>query len=425
MRRKNMLLAAARTTLILTLAAAALLAQPPVMRRRPAGSAPAPAKTGSEVPALVTSGVLTSLDAEKLVMQAEDRRVLTYKVTKSTKFTRPADKLAPGDHLIVEAEMQDGGGLHAVLVKFEKAGDPLPATTESGEPADAVDPVVMRDARGGNENRPKLRRGPRDPAQRAPAEQDDPPPAVVREVPPPSRASQPAQPPADPVIDAAREQAVAFVESLPNYIVQQFTTRYQSADAGKNWRAIDVVSAEVVYENRKESYRNVAINGKKTGKGMQDLDGAWSTGEFGTALVDLFSPATNARFTYKREETAARRPARVYDFAVEQEFSHWNISTPGQAVKPAYRGSVWVDKGTKRVLRIETQAVKIPKLFPLDTVESAIDYDVVRLGTGDYLLPVKAENLGCQRGTSQCFRTVIEFRNYKKFSGESSITFEK
>jgi hypothetical protein len=180
-----------------------------------------------------------------------------------------------------------------------------------------------------------------------------------------------------------------------------------------------------VYENRKESYRNVAINGKKTGKGMQDLDGAWSTGEFGTALVDLFSPATNARFTYKREETAARRPARVYDFAVEQEFSHWNISTPGQAVKPAYRGSVWVDKGTKRVLRIETQAVKIPKLFPLDTVESAIDYDVVRLGTGDYLLPVKAENLGCQRGTSQCFRTVIEFRNYKKFSGESSITFEK
>ena len=42
-----------------------------------------------------------------------------------------------------------------------------------------------------------------------------------------------------------------------------------------------------------------------------------------------------------------------------------------------------------------------------------------------YLLPVHAENLSCQRGTSYCSKNTIDFRNYHKYTGESSITFEK
>jgi hypothetical protein len=50
----------------------------------------------------------------------------------------------------------------------------------------------------------------------------------------------------------------------------------------------------------------------------------------------------------------------------------------------------------------------------------------IRLGTaGPYLLPVEAEVLSCQRGTSICSRNKIEFRNYRKFGAESDITFDK
>jgi len=72
------------------------------------------------------------------------------------------------------------------------------------------------------------------------------------------------------------------------------------------------------------------------------------------------------------------------------------------------------------------QARNVPTEFPMDTVESAADYEYVRIGgTQQFLLPVHSETLSCQRGTNLCSRNVIDFRNYKKYAGEASITFDK
>jgi hypothetical protein len=91
---------------------------------------------------------------------------------------------------------------------------------------------------------------------------------------------------------------------------------------------------------------------------------------------------------------------------------------------PAYRGSVWIDPQTARVLRIEMQAYGFPAGFPIDHVESATDYQYTRLGDAhQYLLPVHAETLSCERGSDNCSRNTIDFRNYHKYSGESTITF--
>jgi hypothetical protein len=77
------------------------------------------------------------------------------------------------------------------------------------------------------------------------------------------------------------------------------------------------------------------------------------------------------------------------------------------------------------VLRIEMQSRNMPILFPFDTTESAVDYDFVRLAIPEpFLLPVDAEVLSCVRGSSNCSRNKIEFRNYRKFGSESSITFD-
>ncbi len=94
-----------------------------------------------------------------------------------------------------------------------------------------------------------------------------------------------------------------------------------------------------------------------------------------------------------------------------------------QSINPAYRGSVWIDPASGRVLRIEMQARSLPSEFPMDTVESAVDYDSVRIGTQEVLLPTHAENLSCERGTPNCSRNVIDFRNYHKYEAESSVTF--
>lgn len=233
------------------------------------------------------------------------------------------------------------------------------------------------------------------------------------------------QRPEEVIIEKARQAAGSFLESLPNYYCQELMTRYQSAPNSKNWQPTDVVSMALVFENGKESYRNLAINGKATKKNIEDLSGSWSTGEFGSVLADVFSPATAADFEYRKESRSAGRASLVYDFSVEREHSHWRIMVASQLVTPPYTGSVWVDKETSRVLRIEMQATHMPDAFPVDKVEMATDYEFVRFGERQYLVPVHAESLGCQRDTSNCNREAIDFRNYHRYAGESSITFGK
>jgi hypothetical protein len=230
----------------------------------------------------------------------------------------------------------------------------------------------------------------------------------------------------DPVIDSARQAAFEFTDTLPNYVVKQFTTRYQTDSAHGNrtsWQALDVVTADVVCENGKESYKNILINGKAP-RDAVEKSGSWSTGEFATVLQGILAPQTNADFHNKRSTTIVNRPAYRYDYAVEQPNSMWHVYASSESYIPGYTGSIWIDKENFRVLRIEMSAVNMPRSFALDAVESAVDYDYVLIGDKKALLPVHSEALSCVRGTSECTRNVIEFRNYKKFSADSSITFE-
>ena len=111
---------------------------------------------------------------------------------------------------------------------------------------------------------------------------------------------------------------------------------------------------------------------------------------------------------------------------MEHANSHWHIQVSSQSVLPSYKGSIWIDKKNGRVLRIEMQTRNMPGEFPADKVETATDWEYVRIGgTQQFLLPTHSENLMCFRGTNNCSRNAIDFRNYKKYSGEATITFDK
>jgi len=229
----------------------------------------------------------------------------------------------------------------------------------------------------------------------------------------------------DPVIEAARQKAFSFTETLPNYIVKQFTTRYRTDPASRDreaWKQLDVVTADVVYDYGRESYTNVLDNGKRT-KDIQQT-GAWSEGEFAGMLTTLLSPASEARFSNGRQVTIVNRPAWRCDYLVEQPHSAWLIQANGETYRPSYAGVIWIDKETYRVLRIEMAARDMPREFPLDTVKSSVDYDFVPIEDRKFLLPVHSESVSCIQGTSECTRNVIEFRDYKKYAADTSITFE-
>jgi hypothetical protein len=224
----------------------------------------------------------------------------------------------------------------------------------------------------------------------------------------------------DNLIERAREISDQFTEGLPNFICDQITTRYQSETYKPDWRYKDRVQLELVWVNGKEDYRNIRMNGKPVKKGSPEDSGTWSTGEFGTVLADIMSPASNARFVPRGASTAVGMEARVYDYRVEQPNSHWQIRI-GRAVYPAYKGALWIDPKTARVLRIEMNTRQLPSDYEVDTVEVTLDYGWVNISGQRYLLPSKSQNLTCQRGTFYCTMNEIEFKNYRKFNVESQV----
>ena len=434
------------------------------------------------------SGLLRKNTTKEIVLETEDKRIIRFsaenvKYLKAEKEIKP-DQVQPGDHITIDYSQDEDGRNYAARVNFDEAGtakeraaaripvDEAPKTfEESGadtkesheaEPpqkrASAKPPkeeeeeapsisrngtfTEVRDA-GDREkdSAPKLTRGRQTPRKPVEREEDEPVTAASNRAPVPrpaplgeDRSTGPTlqrdAPKADPesevdsFIEKAREVAYTFVDTLPNYTVKQLTTRYVSGQRKNDWQPVDNISIDLVYENGKEQYRNVLLNGKPS-KGKAEETGAWSTGEFATVLKDVFSTSTNADFKQLRSsDKISNRDARVYNFYVKQPNSHWHIVAPGESYKPAYRGTIWIDKETHRTMRLEMQSRNVPDAFPIDKVESATDYEFVRLGSGTFLLPVHSESLSCMRGTNQCSRNVIEFRNYKKYGSESNITFQ-
>jgi hypothetical protein len=226
------------------------------------------------------------------------------------------------------------------------------------------------------------------------------------------------------LIDKTKDWAMTFTNGLPNYICDQLTTRYIEQSRSAGWEPLDIITAKVVYEDGKEDYRDITVGGKKTNKGMMELGGSTSTGEFASTLRSLFSEPTAAEFKLYESTSVDGTAASIYDFKVALKNSDWTIQIGGQMMRPAYSGSVWIEKSTGEVRRIEMQADNIPHDFPLDSIQMAVDYDKIRLGTAEFLLPVHSENLACQRGSPICTKNAIDFRDYHKFTGESTIDFK-
>lgn len=260
--------------------------------------------------------------------------------------------------------------------------------------------------------RPRRRPPPPENAGQAAAPLPPPPPSSA----PRSRAHD------DPLIRLARAANAAFTESLPDFVAERRVERFVSFNRGRIWALEDVVEAEVVYAQRKETYRNVRIDGRRHDAGMEDLGAAWSTGEYGTLLRNLFAPQLGLVFTRNRRRDDETPGAAAYAVQASREQSTWSIHFNEAHIRPAYRAAVWLAPESGRALRVEmTAEAELPPGFGLRLVKTTLRFASATVGGAQYLLPASAATLSCLRRSVKCYRHEIAFDNYRKFSAESSI----
>ena len=392
----------------------------------------------SSEPNFTADGRTLSSNSKQLVIETNDGRTITAAVTPQTKWVKAGSNIASSQiapHSTVHLEAVEDGESNLTAVQVELVKDAPAATTEESNAPVATTEKAANTPRAAEDenaipnptalgkppddpNRPVLRRG--KPSQSRPETEensDDKPPVKTSSV---AKANKNKDGDSiDFVIDSnadhkklssgapelisrTTEWAGSFTQGLPNFVCQQTTTRYMEESKAAGWQALDVLSAKVIYEDGKEDYKEIMVGGKRTSKSMLDLGGATSTGEFASVLISLFAPASRAQFGFYRSSTVGKTAAAIYDFKVALPNSNWTIRVGGQTLRPAYSGSVWIDRTTAEVRRIEMQADNIPKDFPMDSLQMAVDYDSVPLGTAQFLLPTHAENLSCQRGTTLC-----------------------
>lgn len=240
---------------------------------------------------------------------------------------------------------------------------------------------------------------------------------------------------ASEVLEKARQNTIALVADMPDFVVKQLITRSEAYAGTGNWKPYDNLIIAVSYSTEKgERYKVLSKNGapvnSETSSNYNGLDGATSGGEFVEDLNKIFKPESKTQFSVVTTDVIRSRRTIVYQY----EIALANNKDGGVGLKgtnyessPAgEKGRIWIDRDTPRVLRIEYQLTDIDPKFPVKAVTKYIDYDLVEISGEKYLLPILSDF----RGTVQSFdkrfesRNVIRFKSYQKFGTEVTIVEE-
>jgi hypothetical protein len=105
------------------------------------------------------------------------------------------------------------------------------------------------------------------------------------------------------LLEQAREAAMRYSDSLPDFICTEVVRRSLDPQGNGRWRRVDTLTVKLSYFEHKEDYKLMLIDGKPTVIEYQYLGGTLSTGEF----VRRVNSAGKAG---QRCASAARRDSR-------------------------------------------------------------------------------------------------------------------
>jgi hypothetical protein len=255
---------------------------------------------------------------------------------------------------------------------------------------------------------------------------------LSRRLPPPARPAI-AEPPAPTaaeqqrIWDAASENSRRYTDSLPDFICNEVVRRYTDPDGKGRWRLGDTLVLKLTYFDRQEDYKLVTINNRPTGLSYEEVNGAITEGEFGSLLAAVFALRSRTDRSWDHWTTLRKRPAHVYTFSIAAANSEYRITSGTGArdeerVAAGQHGYVYIDDATRMVVRVTAAADGIPPGFPVRKVNLLLDYDFMDVGGRQYLLPLHSETSLDAPPVEH--RNETDFRLYRKFSADTSITYD-
>ncbi len=240
---------------------------------------------------------------------------------------------------------------------------------------------------------------------------------VTQLIPPPSAAVQ------RKLVEDLREYSLNYDKTLPDFLCTQVTRRFYDPSGLEYWINADTITAKLSYFQRKEEKKVLFVNNQYKDIDWEKLGGASSTGEFGDMLREIFERDTEATFQWERWGTLRKKRVHVIRYNVQQSNSKWAIVyEKSMTIRPAYTGLIFADASNGMIVRVTLEALDMPASFPVQVAKNQLDYDYTEISGSTFLLPLRAEVR--MREGRLLIRNEIEFRNYRKFGADTSITFD-
>lgn len=252
----------------------------------------------------------------------------------------------------------------------------------------------------------------------------------------PTASALPPDAEANALLDRTRAATLGAAAAMPDFIVKQLIKRSRAYGTTSNWIPQDNLTIAVGFRaNAGEEYKVLAVNGmplsqeaKQTRDYSKDVGGgATSSGvEYISAVADVFRPESKTVFKLADTDLIQGRRTLVFEYEIEQPFSHLSLRASEATASVGSRGRVWIDRETNRVLRFEQIATEIPGDFPITAASTLIDYDWVTIAENKYLLPTHSEILLTTANPQMSVqsRNEIRFRGYQKFGAELKVIDE-
>ena len=223
--------------------------------------------------------------------------------------------------------------------------------------------------------------------------------------------------------EEAAKNAMGYLSRLPNFRCLQETHRFTAPlKTPDQLKEADSFKDDLVYEDGKERYKRIEINGLKPENAPVENQGIHSRNEFGSMLRGLFDPDVAASYKWAGRAMAMGVLCQVFEVEVSKAKSNFVLNYGGRREATGYTGRVFIDEESGMVRRLTIQGAGLPKDFGLQSPALSLDYGMVKIGNDDYLLPLRS--MLQLRHAKAFVRNETVFRGYRKFDADSEIKFE-
>lgn len=152
-------------------------------------------------------------------------------------------------------------------------------------------------------------------------------------------------------------------------------------------------------------------------------EGPTGTGAFGGHLVDVFSNP-GVHFQYLGENAANGKSVLRYRFTVPLLASNYRIRGAGDWHPTAYDGTFEIDGQSLELQRLDLRTDELPEDTGMCEAGTRLEYQHIRIGDGDFLLPRQSELRIVQTDARETMN-VTTFSSCREYHTESTIHFDE